>query len=204
MNTFKVRPPTKPGLNVKVDHNHVATIAIPDKYWNGAADITFTVTDPEGAKASKTAHYEVRSINDPPVISSSAPRGESIRENGVFRTIDLTNLASDPDHKASQLKWTVSGNKFLKVNMLKDNTVKVAVPDPQWNGKETVTFTVTDPEGASANHKMLFEVSRVNNPPVISKKIPDQKIKEKELFKQIKVQAFYQVYQRPADHEGYR
>jgi hypothetical protein len=181
---------TKSGLSVKVDHNHVATIAIPDKYWNGAADITFTVTDPEGAKASKTAHYEVRSINDPPVISSSAPRGESIRENGVFRTIDLTNLASDPDHKASQLKWTVSGNKFLKVTMLKDNTVKVAVPDAQWNGKETVTFTVTDPEGASANHKMLFEVSRVNDPPVISKKIPDQKIKEKELFKQIKLDEY--------------
>ncbi len=181
---------TKPGLTVKVDHNHVATIVIPDKYWNGAADITFTVTDPEGAKASKTAHYEVRSINDPPVISSSAPRGESIRENGVFRTIDLTNLASDPDHKASQLKWSVSGNKFLKVNMLKDNTVKVAVPDAQWNGKETVTFTVTDPEGASANHKMLFEVSRVNDPPVISKKIPDQKIKEKELFKQIKLDEY--------------
>ncbi len=181
---------TKPGLNVKVDHNHVATIVIPDKYWNGAADITFTVTDPEGAKASKTAHYEVRSINDPPVISSSAPKGESIRENGVFKTIDLTNLASDPDHKASQLKWTVSGNKFLKVNMLKDNTVKVAVPDAQWNGKETVTFTVTDPEGASANHKMLFEVSRVNDPPVIAKKIPDQKIKEKELFKQIKLDEY--------------
>ena len=180
----------KPGLTVKVDNNHVATIAIPDKYWNGAADITFTVTDPEGAKASKTAHYEVRSINDPPVISSSAPKGESIRENGVFRTIDLTNLASDPDHKASQLKWSVSGNKFLKVNMLKDNTVKVSVPDPQWNGKETVTFTVTDPEGASANHKMLFEVSRVNDPPVLTKKIPDQKIKEKELFKQIKLDEF--------------
>ena len=183
-------PAAKEGLSVKVDNNHVATIAIPNKFWNGAADITFTVTDPEGAKASKTAHYEVRSINDPPVIAANAPKGESIRENGVFKTIDLSNLASDPDHKAAQLKWSVSGNKFLKVNMLKDNTVKVAVPDPQWNGKETVTFTVTDPEGASANHKMLFEVTRVNDAPVLAKKIPDQKIKEKELFKQIKLDDF--------------
>ena len=181
---------SKDQLGVKVDNNRVATIVIPNKYWNGAADITFTVTDPEGAKASKTAHYEVRSINDPPVISASAPKGESIRENGVFRTVDLSNLASDPDHKASQLKWTVSGNRFLKVNMLKDNTVKVAVPDPQWNGKETVTFTVTDPEGASAHHKMLFEVTRVNDAPVLTKKIPDQKIKEKELFKQIKLDEY--------------
>ncbi|WP_405341983.1 tandem-95 repeat protein [Fibrobacter sp.] len=180
----------KDGLSVKVDNNHVATIVIPNKYWNGAADITFTVTDPEGAKATKTAHYEVRSINDPPVIAANAPKGETIRENGVFKTIDLSNLASDPDHKAAQLKWTVSGNKFLKVNLLKDNTVKVSVPDPQWNGKETVTFTVTDPEGASANHKMLFEVTRVNDAPVLAKKIPDQKIKEKELFKQIKLDEF--------------
>ena len=181
---------SKDGLSVKVDNNHVATIVIPNKYWNGAADITFTVTDPEGAKASKTAHYEVRSINDPPVISSNAPKGETIRENGVFRTIDLSNLATDPDHKAAQLKWSVSGNKFLKVNMRKDNTVQVAVPDPQWNGKETVTFTVTDPEGASAHHKMLFEVTRVNDAPVIAKKVPDQKIKEKELFKQIKLDEY--------------
>ena len=177
-------------LKVNVDKNRVATIAIPNKYWNGAADITFTVTDPEGAKASKTAHYEVRSINDPPVISSNAPKGETIRENGVFRTIDLSNLATDPDHKTAQLKWTVSGNKFLKVNMRKDNTVQIAVPDPQWNGKETVTFTVTDPEGASANHKMHFEVTRVNDAPVIAKKIPDQKIKEKQLFKQIKLDEY--------------
>ncbi len=177
-------------LKVNVDKNRVATIAIPNKYWNGAADITFTVTDPEGAKASKTAHYEVRSINDPPVISSNAPKGETIRENGVFRTIDLSNLATDPDHKAAQLKWSVSGNKFLKVNMRKDNTVQVAVPDPQWNGKETVTFTVTDPEGASAHHKMHFEVTRVNDAPVIAKKVPDQKIKEKELFKQIKLDEY--------------
>ena len=183
-------PSSKDGLSVKVDNNHVATIVIPNKYWNGAADITFTVTDPEGAKASKTAHYEVRSINDPPVISSNAPKGETIRENGVFRTIDLSNLATDPDHKAAQLKWSVSGNKFLKVNMRKDNTVQVAVPDPQWNGKETVTFTVTDPEGASAHHKMLFEVTRVNDAPVIAKKVPDQKIKEKELFKQIKLDEY--------------
>ena len=180
----------KDGLSVKVDNNHVATIVIPNKYWNGAADITFTVTDPEGAKASKTAHYEVRSIHDAPVITASAPKGETISENGVFRTIDLSNLATDPDHKTAQLKWTVSGNKFLKVNMRKDNTVQIAVPDPQWNGKETVTFTVTDPEGASANHKMLFEVTRVNDAPVIAKKIPDQKIKEKELFKQIKLDEY--------------
>ena len=179
-----------PGLSVKVDAQHVATIAIPNKYWNGAADIVFTAKDPEGAAVSKMARFEVRSINDPPKISEKAPKGETIRENGRFTTIDLSNLATDPDHPASALKWTFSGNKALKVNHRKDNTVEVAVPDPQWNGKEMITFTVTDPEGASANHKMVFEVTRVNDPPAFVKRIPDQKIKEKETFKPIHLDEF--------------
>ena len=184
------KAPAGETLKVKVDANQTATIEIPNKYWNGAANITFTVTDPEGAKVSKTAHFEVRSINDPPKISEKAPQGETIREGGRFKTIDLASLANDPDHPASKLKWTVSGNKQLKVELRKDNTAVVSVPDPQWSGREMVTFTVTDPEGASANHRMNFEVTRVNDPPVLSKKIPDQTIKEKEQFKQIKLDEF--------------
>ena len=185
--------PATETLDVKVETvngQRVAAIVIPNKFWNGAANITFTVTDPEGAKASKTARFEVRSVNDAPKISDKAPKGETIREGGRFKTIDLSTLASDPDHKATQLKWSVSGNKQLKVDLRKDNTVIVSVPNDQWNGKETITFTVTDPEGASANVKMNFEVTRVNDAPVLVKKIPDQKIKEKESFKQIKLDEF--------------
>ena len=184
------KAPAGESLKVKIDAQQVATIEIPNKYWNGAASITFTATDPEGAKVSKTAHFEVRSINDPPKISDKAPQGETIREGGRFKTIDLASLANDPDHPASSLKWTVSGNKQLKVDIRKDNTVLVSVPDPQWSGREMLTFTVTDPEGASANHKMTFEVTRVNDPPTLVKKIPDQKIKEKETFKQIKLDEY--------------
>ncbi|WP_407443440.1 tandem-95 repeat protein [Fibrobacter sp.] len=177
-------------LKVTLGKDNVANVVIPNKFWNGAANITFTVTDPEGAKVSKMARFEVRSINDSPKISDKAPQGETIRENGRFKTIDLASLATDPDHPASALKWTVSGNKQLKVDLRKDNTAIVSVPNDQWNGKETITFTVTDPEGASASHKMNFEVTRVNDPPVLVKKIPDQKIKEKESFKQIKLDEF--------------
>ena len=184
------KAPAGETLKVNVDKNQVATIAIPNKFWNGAANITFTVTDPEGAKVSKTARFEVRSINDAPKISEKAPQGETIREGGRFKTIDLASLAEDPDHPATSLKWSISGNKQLKADIRKDNTVIVSVPNDQWSGRETLTFTVTDPEGASANHRMTFEVTRVNDPPVLVKKIPDQKIKEKESFKQIKLDEF--------------
>ena len=177
-------------LSVNVDANQVANIVIPNKYWHGAANITFTATDPEGASASKTARFEVRSVNDAPVIAANAPTGETILEGGRFKTIDLSTLAEDPDHPASSLKWEVSGNRDLKVDIRKDNTVIISVPDKQWSGKENLTFSVTDPEGAYARHKMLFEVTRVNDPPTFVKRIPDQKIKEKETFKQIKLDEF--------------
>ena len=170
-------------LKVKVDANNEATIVIPNKYWHGAANITFTATDPEGASASKTARFEVRSVNDAPVLAANAPTGETILEGGRFKTIDLSTLAEDPDHQASSLKWEVTGNRDLKVDIRKDNTVIVNVPDKQWSGKESLTFTVSDPEGAVARHKMVFEVTRVNDPPTFVKRIPDQKIKEKETFK---------------------
>ena len=177
-------------LRVNVDANNEATIVIPNKYWHGAANITFTVTDPEGASASKTARFEVRSVNDAPVIAKDAPTGETVLEGGRFKTIDLSTLAEDPDHPQSSLKWEVSGNRNLKVDFRKDNTVIITTPDKQWSGKEALTFSVTDPEGAYARHKMLFEVTRVNDPPVFVKRIPDQKIKEKESFKPIKLSEF--------------
>ena len=177
------------GLTVNIDNNHVAKIVIPNEYWNGAAKISFTATDPEGAKASSSATFTVKSINDIPVISANAPKGETIREGGTFKTIDLSTLATDADHSAKLLKWSFQGNRQLKVTLNKDNTVQVKVPDAQWHGKETITFTVTDPEGGKASHKMDFVVTEVNDPPVLSK-IPSQKIKEKETFKPVALDEF--------------
>ena len=180
---------SKNGLTVEIDNNHVARIMIPNTYWNGSANITFTVTDPEGAKASSSALFTVRSINDLPMISANAPKGETIREGGKFKTIDLSSLATDADHPAKLLKWSFNGNRQLQVALNKDNTVQIKTPNAQWHGKESITFTVTDPEGGKASHKMDFVVTEVNDPPVLSK-IPSQKIKEKELFKQIALDEF--------------
>jgi len=183
-----VKPPVKSmsALKVEIDNNRVATIQIPDKYWNGAAKITFTVTDPEGAKASASAKFTVRSVNDLPQISDKAPTGETVRENGIFKTIDLSTLATDADNPTTSLVWTITGNKNLRVIKNKDNTVKIAVPDAQWFGKEVLTFTVVDPEGGKASQKMTFEVTEVNDAPTLSA-IPGQKIKEKAKFNAVKL-----------------
>ena len=74
-------------MKVGLTKEGVASILIPDKNWNGAAKITFTVTDPEGATASTSAIFTVKSVNDAPVISKDASQGEKIREGEKFKHI---------------------------------------------------------------------------------------------------------------------
>ncbi|NLG39351.1 MAG: cadherin-like domain-containing protein, partial [Fibrobacter sp.] len=83
-------------------------------------------------------------------------------------TIKLDQFARDKDHRFDELKWTFTGNKFLRINHDRvRNELKVAQPYEHWNGApETITFTVTDPEGASATTKAKFTVISVNDAPV--------------------------------------
>ena len=72
------------------------------------------------------------------------------------------------------------------------------MPNELWNGTEKVTFTVTDPEGASAKQAVTFAVKSINDAPEFVKQIPDQKIKEKAEFKTIKLDDFVKDADHPA------
>ena len=87
----------------------------------------------------------------------------------------------DKDDDVSQLEWTVSGNEDLIVSISRDYIATIETPNQYWNGSEKVTFTVTDPAGASAKATASFTVVSVNDPPVVQK-IPDQTIGEGETF----------------------
>ena len=65
--------------------------------------------------------------------------GEYIQEGGKFATIKLDNYVSDDVDKPDQIKWSVSGNKSLKVS-IKDRIVTIETPDQYWNGSEDITF----------------------------------------------------------------
>ena len=142
--------------------------------------MTFTVTDPEGASAKSDAVFTVKSINDPPTMKDIA--SQTIKEKGEFKPIELDKYASDEDHEQSKLKWTVSGNKQLKVVIDPKHVATVTTPNKYWNGSEDITFTVTDPEGASDKRTVKFTVESVNDIPEFVKPIKDQAIPEKREF----------------------
>lgn len=172
-----------PQLAVNIDAARIARILIPDTNWNGSEIITFTVTDPEGGRQSVSAHFKVRSINDPPFVDKY--EGQTIDEGAEFAAIHLDDYVRDSDHLKSELTWTAEGGAALKAVIDRNHVATIKIPDKEWSGNpETFRFIVTDPEGAKAAITSKFTVRAINDPPVM-KDIPNQKIREGESFNDI-------------------
>jgi len=167
-------------LNVEIDPKRVATIIIPDENWFGAAKITFIATDGEYASDKKTATFTVNSVNDSPIIQKIPD--QVIEEKNEFEQISLSDFVADVDNDVSTLKWTVSGNKDLKVDIDKYGSANIKIPNEYWNGSETLTFTATDPAGAAVSTKATFTVKSINDSPEFVKDVQDQTIDEKQEY----------------------
>ena len=142
--------------------------------WSGIAD-------------DALEYFFAESEKYPPVVSDIPD--QTINEGGSFTTIQLDNFVSDPDNVDSQITWTFSGNADLSVAISGNRVATVSVPDGNWSGSETITFTATDPDGASDNDDTVFTVTSVNDAPVVSD-IPDQTIDEGSIFTAINLNDF--------------
>ncbi len=158
-------------LSVQINaETHVAHIGIPSEEWTGSETIIFTATDPGGLADSDTAVFEVKSVNDPPVVTDIPD--QTINEGESFVTISLDEYVSDPDNGDSEMTWTYSGNTALRVEISSERVAAITVPDSNWNGSETITFTATDPGGLWDSDSAVFTVNAVNDAPVISEPLP--------------------------------
>lgn len=190
-------------LNVEIDPNRVASIIIPDPNWYGAANIKFTATDGEYASDSKTATFTVNSVNDAPQFVKQISN-QTIDEKKSFANIKLDEYVKDADHKNSELSWKVdikhqgslpqSGTLNVKID--DDRVASIEIPDIYWNGSAVATFTVSDPEGATAKLQVTFTVKSINDVPIF-KKIPDQTIETMDEFKPVMLED----YLSDADHD---
>src|SRR5574344_1999063 len=190
------KEPESGTLNVSVNEKHVANIEIPDTYWNGAAIVTFTVTDPEGATVKQDVTFTVKSINDIPVFKKIAD--QTVEERRELSSVVLDEFLSDADHDLSKLNIELSGLKEIKASLnAKTREVSFKTPNINWNGSEILTVKATDPEGGSATTTMKLTVKSINDPPVL-KDIAEQTIKEKQTFKPIELDNFV----TDIDHEN--
>ncbi len=97
---------------------------------------------------------------------------QTIDEGQSFAPIHLDDYVSDPDNSDDEMTWTYSGNKDLTVSIDSNRVATVTVPDTNWNGSETITFTATDPGGLSDSDSAVFNVRSVDDPPKFSEPLP--------------------------------
>jgi len=85
---------------------------------------------------------------------------QTIQVGQSFAPIHLDDYVDDVDDMDEEITWSYSNNNELVVNL--DNRVAtISVPDPNWTGSETITFTATDPGGLADSNTATFTVEPI-------------------------------------------
>jgi hypothetical protein len=92
--------------------------------------------------------------NEAPVVADIPD--QTIAEGSSFATINLDDFVADPDNADNTLGVSISGSRVATIS----------VPNPDWNGAETITFTATDPGTLFDSDSATFTVTAINDAPV--------------------------------------
>ena len=126
----------------------MAFVMQPHEDWNGQPErITFTVTDPEGASASKSALFTVIAVNDPPVAKAQTymtQEGETLK---VSASEGLMSGVNDPDGEKPVSVQLVQKPRNGKINLNEKDGSFTYQPNKGFSGLDEFTFKVKDPGG---------------------------------------------------------
>jgi VCBS repeat-containing protein len=124
--------------------NRTVTVT-PAANKNGAAMITVTVEDADGATADQTFTITVTPVNDVPSASDDTA---SMNEDGAAIELDLRSLVSDVETDDANLTYTIVSGPTAAQGTLTpdatDNGVFSFDSAADFNGTVTITYSVTD------------------------------------------------------------
>ncbi|MEP3225399.1 MAG: Ig-like domain-containing protein [Parasphingorhabdus sp.] len=131
----------------------------PDPDFNGIDTITYTISDGQGGTSTATVTVTVGAVNDPPVAVDDA----TVTDEETPVTIPV--LANDSDVDGDPLTVTAATAPNGTVVINPDGTVTYT-PDPDFNGTDTIAYTISDGQGGTATAIVTVTVNPVNDPPV--------------------------------------
>ena len=142
-------------------NGYEVTMSAPEN-WFGSEPVTFIVDDNSSrAVAVDATIINVIPVNDPPVLD--VPPIMYFDEDGEM-IFDIGMYSSDVEN--DELLLYVSGMVNLEVAI--DGLVATITGTDNWNGEETLTFTVDDQQGrATATDNCSFVVNPMNDPPTL-------------------------------------
>jgi len=154
-------------VSISIDSiTHVATFTAPIN-WNGNEAITFTARDLGELSDGDVVTVTVNPVNDPPALETIPD--VSFDEDGSHSEIDLDDYVSDIDNSDDEMTWTYAGSTDVNIEI--DSSASHIVTftaSVDWNGSETITFTVKDPGELSDSRSMTVTINAVNDAPTVT------------------------------------
>ena len=136
----------------------------PANNFNGTETITYTVSDGSLSDNTGVLTITVTPVNDPPVAVADA---YSVLEDSGLNSLNLVLNDTDIDTATSTLTLTsvtTSGSGTVAINA--DNKSVDYTPANNFNGTETITYTVSDGSLSDNTGVLTITVTPVNDPPV--------------------------------------
>ena len=131
----------------------------PDANYNGGDTITYTISDGKGGTASATVAVTVNAVNDNPVAGNDS----AVADEDTAATI--TVLGNDSDIDGDKLTVTGASAEHGTVTVNGDGTLAYK-GDGDFNGDDTITYTISDGKGGTASATVAMTVNSVNDAPV--------------------------------------
>jgi len=137
-----------------------AIVYSPEADFFGDDSLTYAIETPSGAIAAGSVELTVTPVNDPPeAVRDSA----SVSEDGEV-AIDVLRNDRDPDGDDLTVAAVADGENG-RVAIGSDGRV-IYTPDPDFDGSDSFTYTVSDGNGGSDTGTVNVLVQAVGDPPV--------------------------------------
>jgi cellulose biosynthesis protein BcsQ len=137
-------------------------IYTPDIDFNWLDSFTFSVSDGKSKSNTATVYITVNPGNDPPVANDD--KAETFEDTPIDSIKVLAN-DNDPDKDTLTIKDAAQASHG-KTEINPDNTIKY-IPDPNYHGSDSFTYTAADSDGAISTAKVEILVTQVNDSPRI-------------------------------------
>ena len=131
----------------------------PNPNFFGMDTFTYTLADASGRTSTATVTVTVLNVQDPPVANADSG---STPEDTTLPNINILSNDSDPDNDTLTVTTAVAANGTVVINA--DGSIDYT-PNPNFNGIDTVNYTISDGNGGTASSTVQINVVPVSDPP---------------------------------------